>query len=59
MDEGQQKGISPERCAQLILKALKKGKREVLIGGSELIMVYIKRFFPKLFYKIVSGIKPT
>lgn len=59
MDDGQANGISTEKCAATIVKALKKNKREVLVGGKELLMVYIRRFFPKLFFKIVGRIKPT
>lgn len=58
MDPGQDTGISPEKAALQILKAFRKNKREVLVGGKELLMVYIKRFFPGLHSKIVQRIKP-
>jgi len=48
MDPGQAGGISPERAARTITKAIRRGRREVLVGGGELLMVYIKRFFPGL-----------
>ena len=35
------------------LEAMAKGKREVLIGGKELLAVYMKRFLPRLFWKII------
>lgn len=57
MDAGQAKGITVEKCAQQILKALAKNKPEALIGAGELKAVYIRRIFPKLFYKIVPKIK--
>ena len=59
MDDGQNDGITPEKCALQILKAIRKNKKEVLIGGKELLMVYLKRFVPFLFYKIASKIKST
>lgn len=59
MDEGQQKGISAERCAYQYLKALKNKRREKLIGGKELLMAYLKRFFPCIFYSLAQKIKPT
>lgn len=59
MDDGQAEGITPESCSRQIIAAMKKNKVEVLIGGKELLMVHIKRFFPKIFYKIVTKIKPT
>ena len=59
MDDGQNEGISPEKCASQILKAIRKNKKEVLIGGKELLMVYFKRFAPFIFNKIVTKIKSS
>ncbi|MFA7494424.1 MAG: SDR family oxidoreductase [Proteiniphilum sp.] len=59
MDEGQDSGISPEKAAKKIVKAIEKQKPEVLVGGKELLMVYIKRFFPGLARKMVRKIKTT
>ncbi len=41
-------GISPEACARGIIKAVAKGKYEVLVGAIEKYSVLIKRFFPGL-----------
>jgi len=57
MDDAQQKGISPETCALEIFNAVKKRKEEVLIGGKEKYAVYLKRFFPALFSKILRKAK--
>jgi short-subunit dehydrogenase len=59
MDEGQEKGIPADVCARKILSAIKKGKKEIYIARSELVLIYLKRFFPGLFYKIAPKIKPT
>lgn len=59
MDTGQKGGISAEECSEKYIKAIEKNKEEVLIGGNELILVYIKRFVPFLFYKIASRVKAT
>lgn len=59
MDDGQAGGISAEKAAKKIVKAIKKQKPEVLVGGKELLMVYIKRFLPGLARKIVRKIKST
>lgn len=48
MDPGQEKGISADAAAKKIVKAIRRGRREVLVGGGELLMVYVKRFFPGL-----------
>jgi len=52
-DPGTAKGTSPEVFAKLALKAVRKGKEEVISGGKESYGVYIKRFFPKLFSKLI------
>jgi len=58
LDEGQAKGISPESCSKQIVNAIKKNKKEALIGGKELWMVQIRRFLPFLFYSFASKIQP-
>ncbi len=59
MDDGLNAGIPVDKCARQYVNAIKKDKKEVLIGASELLMVYIHKFFPKLFYKLARKIKPT
>ena len=59
MDSGQEKGMPADKCAKKYIKAIKKGKPEVLIGGKELIMVHLKRLFPSIFYKVIGKVKPT
>ena len=48
-----EKGTSPKDFAKLALKSIKKGKEEVISGGKEKYGVYLKRFFPKLFSRII------
>lgn len=57
MDEGQEKGMTPEQCARKIIKGVEKEKNELLIGGKETMAVYVKRFFPGLFAKIIRKAK--
>lgn len=57
MDPGQDKGISAQSCSKKIIKAIKKDKKEVLIGGKELVMVKIRTYFPCLFYRIIDKVK--
>jgi len=57
MDEGQNTGISPEKAAEIIYVGLKREKKEILVGGKELIMVHIRRFLPRLYYFLSSRIK--
>ncbi|NOS91367.1 MAG: SDR family oxidoreductase [Cyclobacteriaceae bacterium] len=58
MDKTTDQGLTPEFCAKEIVKAIYKKKEEVYIGGAkEVFGVYTKRFFPKLFSRIVRKIK--
>ncbi|MBU8892261.1 MAG: SDR family oxidoreductase [Bacteroidales bacterium] len=59
MDDGLNAGISVEKCAKQYVNAIRKDKKEVLIGAKELLMVYIHKFLPKLFYKLARKINPT
>lgn len=56
MDKGQKTGLTPEKSARKIIRGLQKEKREIMVGGNELLMVYIRKFFPKLFYKLARNI---
>jgi short-subunit dehydrogenase len=58
MDEGQDKGLSVEKTARIIVKKLEKEKKEILVGGNELIMVHIRRFFPGLYYYLSTKVQP-
>ena len=59
MDSGQAGGMDVDKCARIALRAIAKGKRRKLIGGKELLMVYIKKFIPPLFYKLARNISAT
>jgi dehydrogenase/reductase SDR family protein 7B len=59
MDDAQENGMLPEECAKQIIKAINSKKEEVYIGGKEINGVLIKRFFPKLFAKIIRKAKVT
>ena len=59
MDNGQAKGINAEQCAKNIIKAIRNRKKEVVFGGSEVNLVWIRRFFPVFFYKLIRKIKPV
>ncbi len=53
MDPGQDAGMSAEKCAEKILEAVKKGKKEVIIG-KEWIFVWIRKFFPGIYYRALQ-----
>ena len=53
MDHNQETGMPASECAQEIIQAILTNKREVLIGKKEIKAVTLKRFFPKLFWKVI------
>jgi short-subunit dehydrogenase len=57
MDQTQAKGISAETCAAKTLNAIARGKEEVMIGGAEVLAVYVKRFLPRVYSKVVRRIR--
>ena len=59
MDKGQANGVSVDYCAEKIYRAVKRNKKQVLVGKKELIMAYLKRFAPWLFYRIALRIDPN
>lgn len=59
MDEGQDQGMLPDVCAKIILKGIRKNKREILVGKKELIMVHIRRFLPGFYFKLVQKVSAT
>lgn len=59
MDAGQANGITAEKAARQICRGLQKEKKEVHVGGKELLMLYIRRFIPALYYRLAVNLKPT
>ena len=57
MDDGLAKGISPEKAARIIIRGIIRNKREILVGKSELTLLYIRRIWPWLFFRIADKIK--
>jgi len=57
LDAGQAQGISVESCSRKMIGAIKKEKKEVLIGGKEIFMVWIRKYVPFLFYNIANKIE--
>ena len=60
MDNAQAQGMTPEECAQQIITAIVKNKEEIYIGGlKEVAGIYLKRFFPGIFSRIVRKMAVT
>ena len=59
MDECLSKGITPQKAAKIIFRGILKNKREILVGRGELVILYIRRICPWLFFRIADKIKST
>lgn len=59
MDKGQAKGISPQSAANIIIRGIIRNRREILVGRSELLLLYIRRIWPWLFFRIADKVKST
>jgi len=57
MDTNQENGLSAEKCAAAIVKGIENNRKEIILGGKEVVAVLIKRFFPGLFYIIAKNQK--
>jgi short-subunit dehydrogenase len=58
MDPSHERAMSAENCAKIISGSLLTQKRELFIGGKELLMVSFKRYLPWLFERLVRKQSP-
>lgn len=54
LDDNQAKGKTAKEAAKAMIRAVEANKQELYFGGKEVMGVYIKRFFPALFHRIVK-----
>lgn len=59
MGKGQNNGMLPDEFAERLIPKIAKEKQEIYIGGKEVMGVYLKRFMPSLFYKMLRKIEVT
>jgi dehydrogenase/reductase SDR family protein 7B len=58
MDESHENAMSAEACAKQIISGILNDKEEIFVGGKELLIVKIKRFFPGLFDRLIRKQSP-
>ena len=56
MDDAQANGISAEKCAKAIVRAISKNKREIYVGR-EAYGAYVRRYLPGLFAWMIKRVK--
>lgn len=56
-DNSNANGLTPEDFARKAVPVIQARKYEALIGGKETVGVYIKRFFPSVFAKMIAKAK--
>jgi len=59
MGHGQEHGMDPTVFARKLLPKIEKKKEEIYIGGTEILGIYLKRFVPTLFHKILRKVEVT
>lgn len=52
--EVNERGMPPVQCARKIIRAIQKGKQEAVIGGLETWSIYLNRYFPQQFNKLMA-----
>lgn len=57
MAEETASGMSPEAFARRAVRAIAAGREEPIIGSKEVLAIYIKRLFPRLFSKLIRHLK--
>jgi len=58
MDPSHADAMSAEACAAQIVKGMLNNNEEIYIGGKEILMIRIRRFFPALFSRILRKQSP-
>ena len=59
MDAATAKGLTPEVVAARILRAAARGRDEVVIAGREGLAVWLKRFLPGIFNRMIAKARVT
>jgi len=59
MDPGLASGIPAEVCAAKIIKGIKNNKRKVYVVQKEIILIFLRKFFPGLYFRIAKKINPV
>jgi short-subunit dehydrogenase len=56
-DATHRRGITPEKCARVIVEAVARGREEIAVGGPEVFAIHLKRWLPWLASRIIRRMK--
>ncbi len=59
MDAAQEAGMAPEVCARQMVRAVQNEREQVIIAGRERAGLYLHRWFPVLFRKLIRRVQVT
>jgi len=51
--------MNPDVLAKKVVKGIRAEKEEIYVGGIEILAIYLKRFVPGIFSKILRKAKVT
>jgi dehydrogenase/reductase SDR family member 7B len=58
MDPSHEKAMSADKCAQQIVQAIISNREETFVGGRELLLIPVKRYFPGWFSRLIRRQNP-
>ena len=56
MDPGQAGGMDADTCARKCVRGIVRGKRQVRVGGKEMISCFVYKWFPGLFFRFAGKV---
>ena len=59
MHPGQVRGMGVEKAVKKILRGVRKKKREIVVGKADSWSVYLKKYFPGLYFKLAGKVNPV
>lgn len=54
MDPGQAGGMDADTCARICVRGILRGRRQVRVGGKEMIACFLYKWFPGIFFRFIG-----
>lgn len=59
MDPGQANGMDADACARKCVDGIVRGRRQVRVGGKEMVSCFLYKWCPGLFFRLVGKVSPV